>query len=890
MKKSKYLAILLSIGLLTFGGCKPPSSSSSEPVNSSSTSSASSSVGANNKNNYYNESNFIKSQKTVTKTKLVTYDGPSYLHSSSKVDISVNNEDLFVYETRVNHGRKFTWDGLYEYAPVSMFDFEGKVHVEIEVKEGDVTSAQVSPLIYGIQPEINGNVISFDLEYSDNYVIEYNGDPNTAIHLFANPIEDEPITKEMAEKDDSIVYIGPGVYKADAIPVTSNSTIYLAGGAFVYGQIRTEGLENIKICGRGIISGEIYNRRSESEYTIPIEIRRSKNVTLEGITFLDPAGWTIALYHSEDITLDNIKIISARQNSDGISVQSCKDVTVKGGFVRTWDDSLVVKNTDRGNTENILFDGVNVWTDLAQSMEVGYETNGALMNNITFQNITVMHNFHKAAMSIHNCDDADITNVKYKNITIEDAQMLGDVRDDGENDFLIDMTIAYNIDWTQSGGERGTIDGVTIENVKVYEMLDTIVSRFSGEGPTSDIKNVTIKDVEIEGKVMSSNEEMGFLTNQYTSNIKVEKGNQVLGAIKTLPYTLSLNDSDVEKVNYDNITQVGMLVPDFAVAKGDLPFIGAASKIEANVKATHGAGNKTTTPFDDGSGDFSSSSTPASFALDGDTSTVWTNKEWMNQDNEFAALTFDFGENLHKIGVVRLIGNPENDFFYTYSFQIWGRRKKSNGEINPNYTRIIGLKDYQMTPGSGNIIDINITTQEYAGIQFRFYRNDELVTAIDNYQIAEVEFYAPSLSFGKAVVESTEEFDVYPVDKMLDGDPTGTSYYESAELPATIVIDLGDVYDVNTFVLCLPPSLLWDARTQKIAIYGSDSTNEYSSNTQFETIVAEQDFLFDPATGNRNIVRLENSVKVRYIKIVITSNDIKGGYNAQLSEFSVYGE
>ncbi|MBQ9730966.1 MAG: discoidin domain-containing protein [Bacilli bacterium] len=890
MKKSKYLAILLSIGLLTFGGCKPPSSSSSEPVNLSSTSSASSSVGANNKNNYYNESNFIKSQKTVTKTKLVTYDGPSYLHSSSKVDISVNNEDLFVYETRVNHGRKFTWDGLYEYAPVSMFDFEGKVHVEIEVKEGDVTSAQVSPLIYGIQPEINGNVISFDLEYSDNYVIEYNGDPNTSIHLFANPIEDEPITKEMAEKDDSIVYIGPGVYKADAIPVTSNSTIYLAGGAFVYGQIRTEGLENIKICGRGIISGEIYNRRSESEYTIPIEIRRSKNVTLEGITFLDPAGWTIALYHSEDITLDNIKIISARQNSDGISVQSCKDVTVKGGFVRTWDDSLVVKNTDRGNTENILFDGVNVWTDLAQSMEVGYETNGALMNNITFQNITVMHNFHKAAMSIHNCDDADITNVKYKNITIEDAQMLGDVRDDGENDFLIDMTIAYNIDWTQSGGERGTIDGVTIENVKVYEMLDTIVSRFSGEGPTSNIKNVTVKDVEIEGKVMSSNEEMGFLTNQYTSNIKVEKGNQVLGAIKTLPYTLSLNDSDVEKVNHDNITQVGMLVPDFAVAKGDLPFIGAASKIEANVKATHGAGNKTTTPFDDGSGDFSSSATPASFALDGDTSTVWTNKEWMNQDNEFAALTFDFGENLHKIGVVRLIGNPENDFFYTYSFQIWGRRKKSNGEINPNYTRIIGLKDYQMTPGSGNIIDINITTQEYAGIQFRFYRNDELVTAIDNYQIAEVEFYAPSLSFGKAVVESTEEFDVYPVDKMLDGDPTGTSYYESAELPATIVIDLGDVYDVNTFVLCLPPSLLWDARTQKIAIYGSDSTNEYSSNTQFETIVAEQDFLFDPATGNRNIVRLENSVKVRYIKIVITSNDIKGGYNAQLSEFSVYGE
>ncbi len=356
MKKSKRISLLLGIGLLLLGGCvNDPPSSTSEPVNStSSNNNTTSSGGQTNNNNYYNESNFIKSQKKVTATKLVTYDGPNYLQSSSKVDIKVHNNDLFVYETRVNHGRKFSWDGNYEYAPVSIFDFEGKVHVEIEVKDQDVTSAKVSPLIYGIEPKIEGNVISFDLEYSDNYVIEYNDDSNTAIHLFANPIEEEQITKEMAEKDDSIIYIGPGVYKADAIPVASNTTIYLAGGAYVYGQIRTEGLENIKICGRGIISGEIYNRRSESEYTIPMEIRRSNNITIEGITFLDPAGWTIALYHSNDITLNNVKIISARQNSDGISVQSCKDVTVNGGFVRTWDDSYIIKILHSNKRKQIM--------------------------------------------------------------------------------------------------------------------------------------------------------------------------------------------------------------------------------------------------------------------------------------------------------------------------------------------------------------------------------------------------------------------------------------------------------------------------------------------------------------------------------------------------------
>ena len=114
--------------------------------------------------------------------------------------------------------------------------------------------------------------------------------------------------------------------------------------------------------------------------------------------------------------------------------------------------------------------------------------------------------------------------------------------------------------------------------------------------------------------------------------------------------------------------------------------------------------------------------------------------------------------------------------------------------------------------------------------------------------------------------------------------------FAAAELPATIVVDLGDLYNINTIVLCLPPSLLWDARSQEIAIYGSNDNNQYTSNTQFNTIVESTKFLFDPATGNRNIIKLDSPVQVRYIKIVITSNDIAGGYNAQLSEFSVYGE
>ena len=92
---------------------------------------------------------------------------------------------------------------------------------------------------------------------SGNYVVEYNNDHTTAIQIFANPIEEDPITEEEAAKDPNTIYVGPGIYDAGAFPIKSNTTIYLAGGAYVYGQFSAEGVDNVAIKGRGIVSGSI---------------------------------------------------------------------------------------------------------------------------------------------------------------------------------------------------------------------------------------------------------------------------------------------------------------------------------------------------------------------------------------------------------------------------------------------------------------------------------------------------------------------------------------------------------------------------------------------------------------------------------------------------------
>ena len=435
----------------------------------------------------------------IHQTKIVTYDGPSIMETSANVAISVNDNSLFVYETRVNHGRVFTFTAPKTYAPVAYFDFVGSVTVKVEILNPLITlsKAVVRPLYLEIDPQITENVIEFTIDYPADYTIEFNDDTEKAIHLFANPLEVDPIDPEHIP--DDVTYIGPGAYSAGAIPIASNKTIYLAGGAFVYGQIRGEMLENVTIRGRGILSGAIYDRKTESESTIPLEFRFTNNIQIDGISILDPAGWAMLFYNCENVLVNDVKIITARANGDGISVQGSRHVDVIGGFVRTWDDSLVVKNMAGYCSEDVYFKNVVIWTDLAQSMEIGFESRGEYLKDIVFENITILHNFHKSAMSIHLADDALVSNVTYRNITLEDGQMLGDNRIDGQDDYFIDISIEYNIAWSTSGGELGSIAGVHFENVKVHQVADSIVSRIRGDSDTSTVSNVSFRNVDYAG-------------------------------------------------------------------------------------------------------------------------------------------------------------------------------------------------------------------------------------------------------------------------------------------------------------------------------------------------------------------------------------------------------
>lgn len=810
--------------------------------------------------------------RKVTETKVVLYDGPSAMTSSERVRVEVEGHELFVYETLVNHGRLFSFHAPTTTTPVALFDFEGSVTVRVTVDE-EVREAVVRPLAHGIQPVIAGRTITFRLDYPGQYTVEYNGRTERALHLFANPLEVG--APDPADLPEDVIYIGPGVYKADAIPVRSNQTVYIAGGAVVYGYIRAEGVENVTIRGRGILDGSIYPRTRPSEFTLPIELRHAKNVTIEGITILNPAGWAVNSYFVDGLTIDNVKIITARANGDGISVQSSRNVVVKNSFVRSWDDALVVKNYDRGTSSNILFENMVLWSDLAQSMEVGYETYGERMEGIEFRDVTVLHNFHKPVMSIHNADDARITGVVFRNITVEDAQMEGDNKAASHDNFLLDFTIQYNQEWSRSGGARGSIDGVVVENVLVLDGRDDLVSRMMGAGPENRITNVQLKEITVKGTPVRRAEDLNLSLNEHVAGVDIRfTAPASTGARVHRPYALDLAEgAPVHVTVVPQPPQVGYLVPEFAFKELPKVYMGQRVTGEFTATATRGT---STREWDDGSGSYADPAYPPGAVLDDDPATAWVALDWTGTGGEFAALNIWF-DAPKRVGTIRLHGDPGSTVALLQNIALFGVRSTSANDV---FTRILNSTDYEFSPASGNFVDIKINPGEYKALQLRFYPREGIGYAGRAF-LHGIEIYPASLTFTKSVSATAHE-DVYVASNITDGNPL--TYYEAkkGEWPAVITVDLAGSYDVKVVQVALPPLMQWEPRVQRFSIHGSLDGEAYRE------LVPEAEYLFDPARGNLVEIALAEPVALRYLKLIVTENSSPGGYGAQIAELLAF--
>lgn len=534
MKKRSFLFLLLP---LLLSGCfsKPSSSentSLSEPIVTSQD----------------DTSKSDDTSQTINAVKVMTL--PESAERYPRASLYINNEEVPLLNVLVNDSHIFKNpepsridSGYGQVYGDGLLSFTLKTNYEIN------NSTKIYPSIYNVIPTHNleKREIYFTLYEPGPYVIITNDNEKEAIHLRVHPFAssaEEVVTSEnrviVFEKGNHDSSTSPYINAQNQVNLQSNDTVIIKSGAIVNARFKGVNVDNVTIKGHGIISGANFSR---TNVIVPINFEHSTNINIENISIIDPAAWTLNLYFVKGALVNNVAIISSRANGDGVTLQSCEDVKVINTFVRGFDDTLVVKNyaspygnsdrTTHGSTNNILFENCFLWVDLAQAMEIGFETVGEKITNVTFNNITVFYALHKPVISIHNANYADVSSIIFKNITVENfATGQGDA---GSNNELIDFKAAYSNAFSNNpaGGptEIGNIHDVLVENVLVKRKTTPVKFTFHGQkdgridflNTISEVYDITIKSVTVEKDNIGPSYPY-INKNEYTRNIAFISG------------------------------------------------------------------------------------------------------------------------------------------------------------------------------------------------------------------------------------------------------------------------------------------------------------------------------------------------------------------------------
>ncbi|MFT4252144.1 MAG: glycosyl hydrolase family 28 protein [Caulobacter sp.] len=405
------------------------------------------------------------------------------------------HNDTFTVRVRKPGG---PWRDLYEYTAkvdsdgpsdvsVVQFDFTGQVEIGVRKNNGDFKRVEVRPTRNAVRPKVQNGIVTFTIDKPQNLSVEFDGDRLRNLLIFAGA----PIARPAPGPD--VVFYEPGLHTPPGggqyFPVKSGQTIYVAGGAVLQGTFKPEGVENVRIVGRGII-----DRPADQ-----LVVQDSKNVTVEGLTFLTPKHGTIACASSRNVTFRDFRTLSNGSWSDGVNVFACSDVTVERAFIRTSDDSVAVyatRKSGKGDTRRVRVRDSIFWPDVAHAVFVGLHGDSDrpnVLEDLRFENIDILgldedDPEYQGALAISAGDSNTVRNVVFDGIRVEQI----------EEGKLFNVRTVFNAKYGTSPGLL--VDGVTFRDVAFTGDGWPSPSTISGYGPDRPVRNIRFENVTIGGE------------------------------------------------------------------------------------------------------------------------------------------------------------------------------------------------------------------------------------------------------------------------------------------------------------------------------------------------------------------------------------------------------
>lgn len=469
--------------------------------------------------------------------------------------LRINGTEVPVYVCRVS-AMPFNqvWPGYQrpteqtELAGFAYWGMRGPVAVEV-ISKRPFKSVAVRPRSRGIRPSLKGNTIRFRLARPGQFTVELDG-PHHALHLFADPPEaDAP-----PAGGPSVMYFGPGVHRPGAIDLKSGQTIYVAGGAVVYTSIHGRGVDHVRVLGRGIIDTSEFERGKGGG---SIRLTDCSDVKVDGVILRDPDVWGLSAFGCRNVAVSRVKLVGLwRYNSDGIDMCNTENVTVRDSFIRSYDDSLVLKGLkgrsggagpsyDGRPVRNIRASGLVIWCDWGRALEIGAETCAPEISDVIFRDIDVIRTTH-IGMDIQHGDRAAVHDIRFEDVRVE----VDDVnpppllqkapgeqyRPDPRAAYLPQLfVIVIQKTFYSKDEERGTVRDVLFKDVAVTGRRMP-PSSFTGLDAGHDVRGVTIQNLRFNGKRIANAGAARFEIGRHVSGVHFgepgEAGSAGAGSLK----------------------------------------------------------------------------------------------------------------------------------------------------------------------------------------------------------------------------------------------------------------------------------------------------------------------------------------------------------------------
>ena len=203
--------------------------------------------------------------------------------------------------------------------------------------------------------------------------------------------------------------------------------------------IFAEGCERIGIRGAGEINGRGSQRHFPGAETIgptlgrPFLIRviDCQSVLLNGVTLKDAACWMQNYLNCESLLIENVTVENqANWNNDGMDIDSCRNVIVRGCRLNSEDDGLCFKGAGMRPMENVLVEDCQLFST-CNALKFGTDSQGDF-RNVLIRNVelggpppgmrALIPRRASSGISLESVDGGTVENVLVTNISIFRAE------------------------------------------------------------------------------------------------------------------------------------------------------------------------------------------------------------------------------------------------------------------------------------------------------------------------------------------------------------------------------------------------------------------------------------------------------------------------------------